>query len=104
MFNEFRVSILFGKASGLTIKGKYQQAKIAIDKCFELGIKEQEILGHAIKGEIECELGNFPEAEKSLKMVIKDAEENPNDWKSSHNIQILQRVMHFWKKTQHEKT
>ena len=104
MFKSIRLSILFGKASGLALKGRYPEAKKAIDKCFELGMEEEEILGHAIKGEIEYQLGNLSEAEKSLKNVLKDTEENPSDWTSSHEKQILDRVNYFWGKLLNEKT
>lgn len=103
MFKGIRTSILFGKASGLALKGKYQEAKKAIDRCFELGF-EAEILAHAIKGEIECELGNFSEAERSLKIVFNDVEQNPNKWTSDHDKLILKRVKFFWEKIQNKKT
>jgi len=96
--------MLFGRASGLAFKGKYKEAKRAIDRCFALGMEEQEILGHAIKGEIECELGNLSEAEKSIKIVLDDVTQNPNSWNTSHGLQILERVEYFWQKIQSEKT
>ena len=104
MFKSLRRTILFGRASGLALKGRYPEAKKAIDKCFELGMEEDEILGNAIKGEIEYQIGNLSEAEKSLKIVLNDIKENPNDWSSPHSKQILERVNYYWGKLINEKT